>query len=486
MNLKALREKVKNITDYSPELQQFNDQIDELINDAYYEIWTKKRWNFATKLDLLDLHTDITPYSDLESGASVVNANVIFGQRRITFSHNIGRLKLIDVWEGQPIQIQNQEYTISKIVSGNTLYLTEAFKGDTIVDDTSWIIKKRYYDLPQDCLELLYAGYRDAPYATIPVYGKATGLLPRRDEDYNLRMDLAMDYADAYIPTPSQFIPPAELLDILEGGAGTLPAGYYELCWAFVKEGKIGALSEPKTFQIQEGNSSLILLFQTWDKQAVFTDFAYQSNDQTTPQFEGYRKAIFFNKNIDKTTGERIGLPCWIQLTKGGTRNTADYLEPLIVEDTFGSVTLADFNQFEGGNPRYIERDGQHQQVRFYPRPIGYDTKKVVTGEEAETIYSRQMTIRYYKKPQDILLSTDSPEMPVEFHQLIVYAALEQIYLKLGQVGLSNNYAGKTADAIKGLEKRYVDKIDISPVRGQFTFGEVRGRYSWQQLSHKK
>lgn len=484
MNLKALREKVKNITDYSPELQVFDDQIDELLNDAFYEIWTNKRWTFSTKLDLLDLHPDITPYTDLESGATVVNANVIFGQRRITFSNNIGRLKDLDVWEGQPIQIQNQEYTISKIVSANQLYLTESFKGDTTVDDTTWIIKKRYYDLPQDCLELLYAGYRDAPYASIPVWGKAQGLLPRREEELNLRMDLAMDYADAYIPTPNRFIPPAELLDIFAGGVGTLPAGYYELCWAFVKEGKIGALSEPKTFELEEGNGSLVLLFQTWDKQGVFTDFAYQSADQITPQFEGYRKTIYFNKNIDKTTGERIGLPCWIQLTEAGTRNTSAYLEPLIVDDTAGAVTIADFNSFEGGNPRYIERDGQHQQVRFYPRPIGFDTKKVITGEEAETIYSRQMTIRYYKKPQDILLSTDSPEMPVEFHQLIVYKALEQIYLKLGQTGLSNTYSSKYDKAIKELEKRYVDKIDTAPRRGQFDLGGTIGRYSWQQLKY--
>jgi len=59
MNLKALREKVKNITDYSPELQVFNDQIDELLNDAFYELWTAKRWTFSTALAHLSLHTDI-------------------------------------------------------------------------------------------------------------------------------------------------------------------------------------------------------------------------------------------------------------------------------------------------------------------------------------------------------------------------------------------------------------------------------------------
>ena len=82
MNLTGLRQKIKNITDYSPELAQFDDQIDELINDAFYELWSMKRWNFATKTTTLDLHPDITPYTDLETGATEVNANVIYGQLR--------------------------------------------------------------------------------------------------------------------------------------------------------------------------------------------------------------------------------------------------------------------------------------------------------------------------------------------------------------------------------------------------------------------
>ena len=68
-NLKALRQKVKNITDYSPELAQFNNQLDELLNDAYYCIWTMKRWNFSTELSTMRLHTDITATTDTENNA---------------------------------------------------------------------------------------------------------------------------------------------------------------------------------------------------------------------------------------------------------------------------------------------------------------------------------------------------------------------------------------------------------------------------------
>ena len=116
-NLKALRQKVKNITDYSPELAQFNDQLDELLNDAYYCIWTMKRWNFSTELSTMRLHTDITTSTDTEnsSGANIT-ATVTKGERQVVLSHNIDRLHDMDVWEGQPMEIDNMEYTISKLV----------------------------------------------------------------------------------------------------------------------------------------------------------------------------------------------------------------------------------------------------------------------------------------------------------------------------------------------------------------------------------
>ena len=486
MNLTGLRQKIKNITDYSPELAQFDDQMDELINDAFYELWSMKRWNFATKTTTLDLHTDITPYTDLETGATQVNANVTYGQRQVTLSFPIRRLTKPE-WEGQPISIQNQEYIISKVAAPNTIYLQTAFQGDTKVDDVSWVIKKRYYTLPEDCLELLYAGYRDYPYNSIPVRGKATGLLPRTEEDYDLRGDFTNDWAEAYIPSPSRNIPSGEVCGLEETAVSSdLTIGYYELCWAFVKDGMVGPLSQPDTLYLQEGNSSITVNFKSWDGQDIQTDAAYQSADQFAPQYEGYKKVVFWNKNFDKTTGERIGLPCWIQVTNGGTRNIKGYLEPILAADTAKTVTISSAGSFDTGSPRYVERDGQHQQVRFYPRPIGYDTKKVVVGEEAETIYSRQMVIRYYKKPQDILLETDTPEMPYEFHQLIVYRALENIYLKLGQSGLAQTYSQKYNKDVKELQKRYVDKIDAHIQRGQFNIGQARGRYDASQLKWGK
>jgi len=185
-NLKALRQKIKNITDYSPELSQFNDQLDELINDAYYSLWTMKRWNFTTKLGTMRLHTDILPNTDTENNAGgTVTASINKGQRQVSFVAAIDRLHNPDIWEGQPIEIDTMEYTINKVLSGQFIILDRPFEGDTSTENSNWKIKKRFYDLPIDCLELLYLGHRDYPYVSVTgsqnPYGKSTAILPRRE-----------------------------------------------------------------------------------------------------------------------------------------------------------------------------------------------------------------------------------------------------------------------------------------------------------------
>ena len=72
--------------------------------------------------------------------------------------------------------------------------LDRPFDGDTSATNTQWKVKKRFYDLPEDCLELLYLGHRDYPYVSVTgsqnPYGKSTAILPRREEDLDLKCRL--------------------------------------------------------------------------------------------------------------------------------------------------------------------------------------------------------------------------------------------------------------------------------------------------------
>lgn len=494
-NLKALRQKIKNITDYSPELSQFDDQLDELINDAYYSLWTLKRWSFATELDTIKFHTDMLSTTDIENVTAIVKqvtATVTKGQRRVLFSAKMDRLHNKGIWEGQPIEIDTMEYTISKVLDENELFLDRAFEGTTSTTNSNWKIKKRWYDLPENCLELLYLGHRDYPYVSVSgsqnPYGKSTAILPRREEDLNLRVDYTQSYAEAYITSPVQNIAPAEQLTItLPSVSGEFQSGkFYEFAWVFLKDGKVGALSESQEIEIVGDNKTVRINFKGWDDLDIVAD-TYNTKDKVASQWEGYRKMIVWNKNYNQTTGERKGLPCWLYVVNGGSnRNESTYLEPVVAQDTQEFQNITHLNQLDNGSPRYVEIDGNHQQIRPYPRPIGYDfeVEQVLDGENVDVYhdYVREGVMRYMVKPRDILLATDVPQMPYEFHQLIVYKALEDIYLKLGQQGLAATYEKKYMKEINNLARRYVDKIDARVVRGRFQVAHGRPTYDGSSL----
>jgi hypothetical protein len=89
----------------------------------------------------------------------------------------------------------------------------------------------------------------------------------------------------------------------------------------------------------------------------------------------------------------------------------------------------------------------------------------------------REGVARYYYKPSHLGFATDSPQMPHEYHQLIVYKVLETLYDKIGQSAQADNYRRRIDKEIKGLEKRYTDHQDSLVQRGQFNLSGNRFFY---------
>ena len=486
MNLTEIRNKVKSITDYSPELTVYNEQLDILINDAYNAIWTEKRWRWAQKVIFLDIWPDIVP---LQPDGTTKNAGVTNNRRRVTFS---GALRSLESyphqWEGQIIEIQGRDYFIDQVISSTDIRLREPFRGTTDVDDVTWKFKHRFYDLPPDAIEILGLVHKDTPAAgKIPPYGAVRGITARREEDLNLREDFTSFYSEAYIPYGTSNVPPAEKCSAtVEGIVGTIPgATSLELCWAFETDGgmKVGALSEPVIAKIGQAPGGIQLSFLTWDGVAVAAPAYTDDIDQQMNQFEGLRKRVYFNQNFNRATGVRLaGLPVWREVTIGstfvapGTPGLDTEPDAVRVLDTASTYTIASLTQVNPGNKRYIDYDGLHLRFRPYPRPIGSDFVYLfVAGAAAPNAINdaterqfRQWELRYYRKPHRMGLQTDTPEFPIEFHALVVYKVLHDIYSKHDNLSQAQNYDRKYQESIKRFEKRYVDSIDTNLVRGQF------------------
>jgi hypothetical protein len=500
MNLIALRDRIKNLTDYSPQLQPFDDQLDSLINEAYMSIWRAKRWNFAQKIERFYFHPDIKAGRD----AVTLTASVEKGSRYVNLSTSLARLEDKGTWEGTIFECDGIEYIISKIVSGDEFILTTQFLGDTN-PTAPFVIKKRWYPLPYDTIELLSLSHRDAPIigsSSGGAYpqGKILGLSNRRDETLSLREDYTASWAEVYIPGEYDNIPPGELLEWETTQREILPDDGFkegssiEVCWAFERNGKIGPLSQPYIItmpvNVQETVTySITLKFLSWDEQAI-VNAGYQSKDVRESQWEGYRKVIFWNANFDRTRGERKGLPCWKFFNQSGaTRNLTQWLEPIICSDESATVSIPYFSCIDPGNKRYLEVDGQHLIIRPYPRVDSWD-KAIPTApgtEELSTVLQKYLKIgemRYYYKPPLLTQGTDSPPMPYEFHGMIVDLVLSWVYLKLGNMSMSGLYEAKGIKNMKNLEKRYVDRVDTHVARQSFSMGWGSAFWDNNSLKH--
>jgi hypothetical protein len=254
---------------------------------------------------------------------------------------------------------------------------------------------------------------------------------------------------------------------------GLLSNKFWEFAWAFLYDGVIGPLSEPQIVDIgtiEENTYPIINLeLQMWDDQPARSSVFNPVLDVYPVPLESHQKVLVYNSNFDHNTGERRGLPLWRYVSDSGPLKTRDDWQNKVVKDDTSAVTVSHQAQVSAGNKRYTEVDGQHLRVRPYPRPQGSDKEYV--KHDPTDLYARkfrQWTLRYLSKPKQLCASTDSPEMPYEFHQLIVYSVLFEVFTKANNSSMAMMYDKKIHDAVKVLERRYIDRTDVFWQRGQF------------------
>ena len=470
MNLRNYREQLKSNTDYFPSNSDYQDEMDDIINNSYFEVWNAMRWNFSQKTIFIPFFPDIT-----SSRAADVTASITRFQRNVVFSAAVTALQGGTPWEGQVIELDGIEYKILKMESQTELRLAKPYRGETLAADTDWVIKHKFYYLPEDAQELLNLSHRDAPIVDSGlVGGKQINISNFMEERANLDLDKTSTYADYYVNLSPIVIPPGEKTGLeaeeVAIPAASIPDAYnLEVCWAYITEGgRVGPLSEPEevvTGTAEQNNAWQInVSFLTHDDQDVQAPTYLPATDTYTNQFEGLRKVIFFNQNYNHTTGVRLGRPCWRAVTKYGITPSQDEHLAVVADDVDKEETIYFQEQISAGNPRYIENDGQHLRIRPYPRIDGWDVYNEYTAgppiAPEERLSYGQM--RYIYKPQKLCASTDTPEMPYEFHQLILYQALKDLYLKHSNLQLSGMYSARLDAEIKKLKQRYTARRDVN------------------------
>lgn len=473
MNLRQIRERLSNITDYKPTNLAHLTDMDQLINSAYQYVWLAKPWSFAQKLTFLDVYPDLD--STLTAGITV---SVTDFRRQVVFSAAIKAI-LNFKYEGQVFEIQGREYEILHVINDTTIRLKEPFRGTTSAADTTWKLKTKYYELPQDLVTICSVSHRDAPM----VGGQRqmlTGISNKREEELGLEQDRTASYADFYLNIPPEIIPSGEKLKVVSGSAanGDLVAGrYYEFCWCFQKGDVFGPLSEPLVTTVVDAegaNPNYIALSPVTHNDTVVVTPAYNDIFDKYPNvWEGHAKILWVNANFNNVTGERLGIPKWVHVNAyNGSPSQYDH-RPYLILDTASTWTVSFEAQMSPGNTQYIEVDGHHHCIRPYPRINSYDIKlPYATYADgaggnifAPEIYFRQLELRYLYKPIELTQVTDTPTMPYEVHELIVLKALEDYYNKKGNAQLAQVYRIRYEKDLLAATSKYVERPDINHQR---------------------
>ena len=467
-SLLDIRQQLKEDSDYSPSNGPYDNYLDRMANQAMREIWEMEMWNFAVREVFLDTHSDVTG-SGQTATLTNMSRNVIFSSAVGDFGS--GFIDQQDDWQGQYLELLGRDYQISKIINSASIYVTEPVRLETATATTgsrSWKLKYRDLRLPEDCVELLTFSSQDRPIpGSQPSQAGSLPIVANNDPRY--RADQTSDRAALVFKSPDLRIPPGQNLSSSLNSVNSLqvsafPNGWYgEFAWAYQYANQYGTLSSASiigpTAGVGTTRSTITISFLDKQGQLAFTP-SNTALDSTFPvRNEGLKKRVFFNVNLDPTTGERLGLPCWLAVLDNHTTGSQTDHLPLTALDTDSSVTITTLRSCDPSNPRYVEH--VTQQVRPYPRISTFDKQypqyQINADHVANKERFKQVVVQYLSRPPELLLDEDVPALPSEFHQLIVYKALENIFVKKNELTKAAFYADKFQREIKSLKNRYLN-----------------------------
>lgn len=482
-----MRDRVFSLVDYKPEAAVAKDEVDQKLNEALQTIWDAKPWNFAERT------AELPVFPDIDADTSGLTCHVTLDSREVVFSATVPELYPDSVqegvrWIGQTFHTGSRNYRIQSVNSaGDTIILDEPIRYasvNTTATPTDWELRQSEIWLPEDCAEVL--GVTDADnVVTTTTPRQAGGLLPRRAEDLGLRAELE-GVPDSYIPLPDLEIPAAGTIVLTTSEQNTqdntygIPGGrFVQLAWAFSWANRVGPLSEYATVELPDPAKfySILLAFYAADGfTAAQSDGPPDYDTRPFPlAYEGLRKRVFFNSNIDPTTGDRIGLPCWRECSRRALLATPTEGDsyPLEFADTSAIGAVNQSWQISPGNRRVrTQPDGTYQRFRLYPRPnstlLEYPQVILASGSfphVAPKMKFRRLHVRYRARPPLMAEANDAPACPLELHLDIVHLVAAQLLMRWDPPAAAR-YEARVDAHLGKLASKYVARTDVTLIRG--------------------
>lgn len=411
-DLRALREYVANVLDYSPTNPAYKRQIDRLLNEADRAITLSKPFTFVNKA------ADLTAYADVSATVSATN-----GLRVVTTGASFFTERMVN----QELVVDGVTYIITNVVSGTEVRIDRGFESAT-ASYTGQVVH-RYLDLPADCSTVLGIARRtDSVTPDNP--GMLAPLTRYEDEWHNLPLGEVnlprywLYHDPAYIDGPRKGFTLAATTSGTGNGVRTL-----EFTSTYVRGGR------------ESSHGEIVTLTLTDTQAPQLTPMAGVAND-------GLLKRYYFR-------APDHGFDDWRLLNDPANPGEVMQLEPTdTATRTFTGLRLADLEDSEGlyDDERMVEADGFVQRIRLYPR------------QDQDYTF----TVRYMKKHRPMVEDGDVSSVPPDQRMVIAYYALADVLMKHDNPTQSELYRRRADAMLLRLERRYLVTPSRRIVKGNW------------------
>jgi len=376
VNLKELIDEVGLDLDNDPSLvSKVRDGRARVINRGYLQLSQQYPWQFLQRESTLSVYGPFVP-------SATQLATFTNGVFAVTFAGTTA----LATWVGQAIVgADGVTYTVATVnTTTNTLYLTGVYAGPTAANTASWKITFERVYMPPNCAEVLGFIDRDNNNVRLVHLGRRTEefmVLNRTDGGDALAFiedDWMQDRAPDYAPTLGQ-----------TAAVGGLTAGTtYQYCYTFLYKGMETAPSPVSEITIAVGNSSATL--------------TGMENSLVGGLTTGKYKYIY---RRDKTRNGR-----WQRLDGLFLETNGAAGFPVLTDTDTGAFLATQVELFEAQPIRTF---------RVWMRPGDNGTAQVVH-------------FRYKARVRRMYADADVPLWPAEYHHLVVFQALVDLYLQAG------------------------------------------------------
>lgn len=428
MKLGELIDFCGNLLDYDPTNPTYRAQLVALLNDAQQRVLVDRAWAFAQRERTIKVYADSTANITLTNGSATVTGAFTVSADRVTPG---GSLELAEV----KIPLASGDYAwrqLRWIESGTTAHLDRAWDGPTAVYAVTY--RRREVYLPSDATNVI-----NVSDPSIGVPRQSLFLSKWERDSANLDRDLE-GTVEAYLPSRATRVPAPQTATgvAITGAGGTVDrtivvtmvnvwgprSQNYDTYRQDVSNGFESAMSQPTSYELTSGQS------------LSFTP-------ETLPDETGlYRRYYFTCAEAGILAPVRIRS----EVTLAGAVAGEDTIAPTGLRTMAPNLALATLQSqaWQSRAVRYQHSNGgSYRAIMLYPHPSG----------------DQDLSVRVVIAPPRLEEDQDAPLMPEAYSQIIAYAALEQLTLKVDTPALSVVYERKKMLLLRGLEARYLGEV---------------------------